>query len=691
MRWLVLLALPCLLNAEVTRIHVVDRTDVLDGKSLGPAGAYERITAKVRFALDPKLPANRIIHDLGMAEKNAQGKVEFSADLYVLKPRDPAQGNGVLLFEVSNRGGKGLLGRFCSAAGSLDPATPEQFGDLSLLKQGYTLVWLGWQWDLPPGPNLLRLDAPIAHGIKGPVRAEFIPTSPATVMPLADRNHQAYTPVAGAPITLTQRAQPEGKPTAIPSAQWQVAADGQSIRMGVPMALRAADGDDPGLRPRTQRAGSEPRTQRAGSEPHSRPGGQSGMTFNGAGFKPGVVYEAVYTAENPRVQGVGMSAIRDLISFLKYQNDGISILGDQPRFLKRAIGFGVSQSGRFLRTFLYSGMNADEKGRKVFDGIWADVAGAGRGSFNHRFAQASRDGAAFFNLHYQTDLYPFTDLPAEDPVSKRKEGLLDRVKTDVRPKIFYTNGSYEYWGRAAALIHVSPDGRSDAALNPDTRIYFLAGTQHGPGRLPPERQSTRYRANPVDARPIQRALLEAMRAWVVSGVEPPESSYPRLAKGELIPAANYRNPAGDHPKRALPAFRANYGPEFESKGMVAIEPPQLGPPFPVLVPKPDADGIDVGGIRMPEAAYPLGALTGWNFRSQQIGAASEPAALIGAFLPMTPQTVKTRYGSRDAYLEKAASAADLLIRSRFMLPEDRAKTISRAGLLYDAVVSGKLK
>ncbi len=642
MRWFALLALPCLLNAEVTRIHVVDRGDVLDGKSLGPAGAYERVTAKVRFALDPKLPANRIIHDLDKAEKNAKGMVEFSADLYVLKPRDPAQGNGVLLFEVSNRGGKGLLGRFNSATGSLDPATPEQFGDLWLLKKGYTLVWLGWQWDLPPGPNLMRLDAPIAEGIKGPVRAEFIPNSPATVMPLADRNHQAYKPVAGAPISLTQRTQPEGKPATIARAMWSVAPDGQSITMA-------------------------------------------------AGFKPGVIYEAVYTAENPRVQGTGMAAIRDVVSFLKHQSDGLSVLGDQPRFLKHAIGFGVSQSARFLRTMLYSGMNADEKGRKVFDGIWADVGGAGRGSFNHRFAQASRDGAAYFNLHYQTDLYPFTDLPAADPVSGRKEGLLDQLKQEVRPKIFYTNGSYEYWGRGAALIHVSPDGRTDAALNPDTRIYFLAGTQHGPGRVPPERQSTRYRANPADARPIHRALLEAMRSWVVAGVEPPESSYPRLAKGELIPVADYRILAGENPKRALPAFRLNFGPEFESKGIVAHEPPRIGAAFPVLVPKPGSDGVDLGGIRMPEATYPLGALTGWNFRSQQIGAPNEPAALIGAFLPMTPEAVRKGYGSRDAYLEKAGSAADSLIRKRFMLPEDRAKVISRAGALYDAVVSGKLK
>lgn len=642
MRWLVLLALPCLLTAEVTRIHVADRTDVLDGRSLGPAGAYERVVAKVRFALDPRLSANRIIHDLDLAPKNAQGKVEFSADLYVLKPRDPAQGNGVLLFEVSNRGGKGLLGRFNSASGSSDPTTAEEFGDLWLMKQGYTLVWLGWQWDLPRTPGLLRLDAPIVKGIKGPVRAEFIPNQVDKVMPLGDRNHQAYPPVAGEPVTLTRRSEPEGKAGTIPPAAWRLSPDGQSIRMD-------------------------------------------------AGFKPGVIYEAVYTAQDPRVQGTGMAAIRDLISFMKHQSDGLSVLGDQPRFLRHAIAFGVSQSGRLLRTFLYNGMNADEKGRKVFDGVWADVAGGGRGSFNHRFAQASRDGQAFLNLHYQTDLYPFTDLAMEDPVTGRKDGLLSRLKPESVPKIFYTNGSHEYWGRAAALIHVTPDGRADAPPPPTTRIYFLAGTQHGSGRLPPVRQSTRNLANPVDFRPIHRALLEALRAWVVRGVEPPESRYPRISKGELIPAATYKNPAGDHPRRALAALRLNFGPEFETAGIVTIEPPEAGAPFPVLVPKPDTAGIDVGGIRMPEAAHPLGALTGWNFRAQAIGAPKEPAALIGSFLPMTPEAVKARHGQRDDYIERVTDAANALIRDRLLLMEDRQRAVARAGALYDAVVSKKLK
>lgn len=642
MRRLALLALPCLLNAEVTRIHIVERTDVLDGKSLGPAGAYEKVIAKVRFALDPKLPANLLIHDLPLAEKNAQGKVEFTADLYVLKPRDPAQGNGVLLFEVSNRGGKGLLGRFNYAAASYNPVTPEQFGDLWLLKQGYTLVWLGWQWDLPKTPGLLRLDAPVAKGVNGPVRAEFVPNSPTTIMPLADRNHQAYPPVPGAPITLTHRTEPEGVPTPIEQAKWSVSQDGQSISMS-------------------------------------------------SGFRPGVIYEAVYTASNPRIQGASMAAVRDVVSFMKHQSDGLSVLGDQPRFLRHAIAFGVSQSGRFLRTFLYFGMNADEKGRKVFDGIWADVAGAGRGSFNHRFAQASRDGQAYFNLHYQTDLYPFTDSALEDPITRDKRGLLNRLKPEVQPKIFYTNGSHEYWGRAAALIHVAPDGMSDAPLPATTRVYFLAGTQHGSGRLPPARQNTRYLANPVDFRPIHKALLEAMRRWVVSGAAPPDSRYPRIAKGELMPVARYRNPAGAHPRRALTAFRLDFGPDFDSKGIVSLEPPKIGQAFPALVPRPDADGIDLGGIRMPEAAVPLGALTGWNFRSAKVGAQNEPAALIGAFLPMSPAAIRARYGQRDDYLERVTAAVNTLIQERFMLPEDRERALARAGALYDAVSVGNLK
>ncbi|MGI8992487.1 MAG: hypothetical protein ACR2I2_23255, partial [Bryobacteraceae bacterium] len=178
--------------AALVRTEIAERSDVLHGQSFGSAGPYERLIGKAYFAVDPKNPANRIVSDIDKAPRNEQGLVEFSADLYVLKPRDPAKGNGAALFEVSNRGGKGMLGMYDRASASLDPRTAEQLGDNFLLDRGYTLVWIGWQFDVPRREGLMRLYAPAAPGITGLVRAEFIPDAKATTMPLADRGHIPY-------------------------------------------------------------------------------------------------------------------------------------------------------------------------------------------------------------------------------------------------------------------------------------------------------------------------------------------------------------------------------------------------------------------------------------------------------------------------------------------------------------------
>src|SRR5205823_8822406 len=165
-------------------------------------------------------------------------------------------------------------------------------------------------------------------------------------------------------------------------------------------------------------------------------------------------------------------AIRDTIAMLKYQSGGgPSALSIPAGAITRALAFGVSQSGRFLRTYLYDGFNRDEENRKVFDGVIAHVAGAGRGSFNHRFAQPSRDGHPYLNFFYPTDIFPFTDAAQTDPETGLTDGLLTHAGTpDLLPKIFYTNSSYEYWGRAASLIHTTIDGLKDAPIMDNVRI-----------------------------------------------------------------------------------------------------------------------------------------------------------------------------------------------------------------------------
>lgn len=638
MPWVVVLCLPA--AGEVTAIRVVERTDVLEGRAFGAAGAYERIVAKAHFALDVKSIQNRPVRDLDLAPRNEKGQVEFTADLYVLKPRDPARGNGTLLFEVSNRGGKGMLSRFMYARGSTDPRTAAEFGDGWLLEQGYTLAWLGWQWDVPlKDAKLLRLDAPVIEGRKGLVRSEFIPDELVKRMEVADRGHIPYPALQDPPAKLTVRDWTLGRRRTIAASRWKFTADRTAIEMD-------------------------------------------------EGFKPGLIYELVYTAENPRLQGAGLAAVRDIVSFFKYTRNGVTLLGDQPRFIKRAIGFGISQSGRFLRTLLYYGMNEDESGRQAFDGVWADVAGAGRGSFNHRFAQASRDGYAHMNTLYPTDIFPFSDVPQPQPEGTDNDGLLQSLRQSVTPKIFYTNGSWEYWNRCAALLHVSLAGDVDVPLGPSSRLYFVAGSQHGPGQLPRSAKGAQYPLNPNDTRPLQRALLQAMYEWVKDGKEPPRAKYPSIAEEDLVEPRKIRWPKSTGvklPENPKQAYELDYGEDFAAKGIITREPPRVEGGFAVLLPQVDADGIDLGGVRLPVVAAPLGTFTGWNLRSAQAGAPKQMAPTLGSFFPFPKAEIEKRYGNRSGYLKRAGEEMDKLVKQRFLLERDREHVLKHAAELWDFV------
>ena len=262
------------------------------------------------------------------------------------------------------------------------------------------------------------------------------------------------------------------------------------------------------------------------------------------------------------------------------------------------------------------------------------------------------------------------------------------------PRIIYTNGATEYWGRDAALIHVTPDGKSDAEIPANVRVYTQASTAHGPGAFPPRRNQTRYLGNPTDFRPFQRAVLAALHGWVKDGVEPPASRYPKIAAGELVAREQLKFPklsGVDVPQRPKVAWRVDYGPAFVTEGVVSFEPPNLGKPFPVLVPQVDKDGLELGGIRQLEAAVPAGVATGWNLRAASMGAPGELALLAGGFFPFTPAQLKQRYGTMEAYMTKAAGAADQLIRERFLLPEDRQRVLDGARVMWDAVAAGQVK
>lgn len=645
-----MLSLAALSPGALLRIEVEERSDVLDGASFGNTGPYERIVGKAYFAVDPKLPANQIIVDVDKAPRNESGLVEFSSDIYVLKPRDSRQGNGAVLYEVSNRGRKGMLAMYNRATSSLDPRSPADFGDAFLMEQGYTLVWLGWQFDVPREPQLMRLYAPAVKGIKGLVRAEFVPDQRVFKHSLADRNHMPYA-VADPDdpqLRLTVRDRNDGQRQTIPRADWKI-----EERTHVSMA---------------------------------------------AGFEAGKIYELVYMAEDPVVVGLGPAAVRDLISLLKYGGNDVTVLGDQRRHIKRAYGFGVSQSGRFLRTFLYYGFNRDEKQRQVFDGVLAHVAGGGRGSFNHRFAQPSRDGHPFLNMFYPTDIFPYTDVEQTDPETGMSDGLLKRA--GAVPKILYTNSSYEYWGRAASLIHTTIDGKQDAPIPEHTRIYFFAGGQHGPGPFPPRRGGTQNLTNPNAYTWSMRALLMAMNAWVRDGKTPPPSQYPRIAEDRLVPVGALQFPKIPGiavPARVQKGYRVDYGPEFRSAGIVSIEPPKEGKAFPVLVPQVDRDGNETAGIRMPELQIPLATYTGWNLRARELGAPDELYSMAGSWIPF-PKTkaereerrdprlsIEERYATREEYLQKIGAAARVLVQQGYLLDRDVAAIVERSAAEWDYV------
>lgn len=652
---LLLVGLVIPLQARVVRVEITSRSDVLNGQSFGAAGAYERLTGRVYFSVAVANAHNRGIVDLGNAINLKNGELEFSSDFIVVRPRDPARRNGSLLLEIPNRGRARIIALV--DGGSWDLASDA--GDGWLLRNGYTIASLGWQWD-SAGENALRLYAPIAKEngktitglLRGDVMlAKVLDEIPLGHLILGEIGGNEY-PVAAPDDprdTLTVRDSRSSQPSAIPRAEWQFAHE-----VGGKVVA-----DDRHIRLR-------------------------------GGFQAGKIYEYVYVVADPVVAGLGFAAARDFASYAKHSADAIAPAA-------RVYGEGISQNGRFLRDFLYQGFNADEEGRMALDGVLAHVAGAGRGSFNYRFAQPSRDAQPSSSVFFPTDIFPFTDLPETDPVTHESRGLLDRAAAKkVVPKIFFSNTSYEYWGRAAALIHITADGKTDAPLSPNVRVYQFTGLQHFSGPFPPAKgKGDLLGQQPESALPIRyfwRAMIGNMDAWVRNNMPPPESSYPKIADGTLVPLRDYAFPAipgVKSPREANEAYRLDFGPQWR-EGILSLQPPKVGQAFPVLVPQADADGNDRAGVGLPEVSVPLATYAPWNFRDPSIGAPDQRVSFEASYLPF-PKTaaereksgdprksVAERYASREDYLARFTRALDGLIQQRWILPQDRAWFLERA-------------
>ena len=648
----------CLLGAAtaeagVTRLQIERRETVLGGKPFGAAGPYEKLIGKVHFALDSTLPQNQGIVDLTLAPKNALGLVEFSADFYLLKPVDPARGNGRLFYEAGNRGTKRILPVFQNAANSTDPSTAAEFGNGALMQQGFSLLWMGWQWDVPEGR--MRMAIPIAadngRPITGWVRGNFIPGANATTASVADRGHLAYPVVdpESPEHRMIMRTLPTDAPREIARSTWRFTGPGT-------VALDR-------------------------------------------GFEAGLIYDVIYRARDPRVVGVGLAGTRDIVSFFKHAT---AAGGNPLPGIRLAMGWGVSQTGRFLRHFVYQGFNEDERGRIVFDGLFDQVGGAGRGSFNHRFGQQSRDQLQHFNILYPVDMFPFTDADQLDPETGITDGLLARAtRSGTVPRFFHVLTDSEYFNRAGSLVHTDVTGTRDIPPPATSRIYCIASAPHIVGAFPPAPYQDldfvgRADMNTLVYTPVIRALFAALDKWITDGVAPPTSRYPMLADGTLTAVDQSGWPAIPgyaQPNSPMTTYRLDFGPEW-SRGIVSKEPPGIGKAFVGRVPAVDEAGNDRAGIRLPEIAVPLATHTGWNYRRATIGAPDRLASEIGSYLPL-PRTradrertsdgrksIAERYASLEDYLGRISLAALALIDEGFLLAEDAPAVIERAKAHY---------
>lgn len=621
-------------SAEVVGVTITTRAPVADGRVFGPHGTYEQLTGRIEFALDPADPHNRGIVDLEYAPRDAKGRVHFTSDLSVLRPSDPGKGNGVMLFEVANRGNKELFGTFMRGAVN-DSITAAGVGDGFLMNEGYTLVWVGWEFDVPV--TGLRLTAPpvtLPDGVGiEPLSVDLTVDqrmNDAFIIDAPSRPPVIYPPLdpASAINRLTVRKTFWDAEVAIPRDRWRFLTGG---------ALPKVQFDD--------------------------------------GFEPGLLYRVTYRPAFTVVSGVGFAAIRDAAAAFRQRTD-------LPVHAERAYVYGNSQTGRYLRTLLLEGFNVDEQDRRVFDAVWSHIAGGARGMYNRRFATPSHGDM------FAPTQFPFADADESD-VDGSRGGLQSRYRPEQRAKVFYTNTPVEYWGggRAAALIHTSVDGARDLPIPDNVRIYLLAGAQHLPFPFPPGRRPVpgahgrnggQQLANPLPQMDIMRALLQALHRWASDDLAPPPSQYPRLRDGTLVALPKVKFP----PLPGVADPRTIVGPGRMIGGAMV--------PLPFLVPQVNQDGNDAVGIRDPELTVPLATYTGWNFRDVRTGNPEDISQILGSYIPF-PRTrndarqsrdprrsIAERYRSIDDYMRRITTATDDLIRRRFLLAEDRAPVLARA-------------
>ena len=616
-----------LAHSRVTRLDITSRERAFGGRSFGEIGAYEILLGTATAVADPHVPLNAEIVDLENAPRNADGLVEYTFEFDILKPVDITRGNGVLVYEINNRGRNIVFGYFHEAARGY---AAENAGNEFLMNRGYTYVSSGWLHGAPgsgdPRPVLANLPLAMDDGrtITGTSMEEWQDPDSAAFGRLT---YPAVT-LEKTAATLTHRQLQNDPRQTVPADQWYYV-DDMTVAVTPP-----------------------------------------------AGTDAGTIYEFVYQVQNPIVHGLGFSAMRDFVSFARYspaddRGAPNPLFVDGMPVLDQVVAVGSSQSGRMARDFVYQGFNENPDGRRVFDGMTPYVGGARRTFVNARFAQTGRYTRQHEDHNYPMDEFPFTFATTTDPLTGRTDGLLAAcTASSTCPNIIQVDADSEYYGAHASLILTDTTGQP-LELPPNVR-YWMLGTAHLQGDA-----GCRDPANPVLPWPYYRAAFDAMVQWVRDGVDPPPTRAPSVADGTAVTVEKQGEQYPTIPGRP-------YNPTISELGVrdFSVWPPKESEEqYPLFVPSLDPDGNLTAGVMAPEVAAPLSTM-GKAIRAP--GFAEGDLCGVNGSTIAFPRTkderielgdsrlsLEERYpGGQAEYVRRYGEAADALVAERYLLPAD---------------------
>ncbi len=651
---------PVVINKSgITKI-VIDpsrsEASAFGGRSFGSVGQYEKIRGVAYGQLDPTDSQNSVITDIEFGPVNSKGMIEYSMDIFILKPIDLNKGNHRILFDFNNRG-QMRVGLLNDAVLTNNPCTSEDAGTGFVMNLGYTIVSNGWDCGAT-GLDNMKINVPIATNGKEPI------TGPSYEYIVFDNDksssYELAYPAANpdkSNVKFTVRNRLNDNPSVIPQTKWEyTSSDRTSIK----------------------------------------------LLPDGTCFKQSCIYEFTYTATNPVISGIGLAATRDFVHFLRSakQTDGNPIAGD----VKYTFSYSISQPSRVLNDFQKLGFNEDKDGQAIFDGILSHTGGASGDQINYRFGQTGRTERNRQNHLYPEAVFPFAHQVLTDHLSGKTDGRsLRSIVSHTQPKKFEVNTSNEYWVKACSLLHTDTLG-NDLQDPENVRFYLLSGLSHSVGKLNNKSIGQQY-TNPVEPYAAHRALLVALDEWVSEGTEPPQSQVPRRLTNSAVAVNIPGSQTGIVPQNILrwpsipgvnytglitTRYLLDFGDHFDT-GILSKYPPSIEncPSYTIFVSEVDNDGNEVSGIRLPPVEAPIATTTGWGLRRHEFSE-NEGLESEGQYIPFKvtkseriaandPRlSLEERYGNHDGYIAAVKKAAEKLEKQRFLLHNDVQIYISDA-------------